>query len=494
MYNREKMKSFLNDKKLILILLLVAFFVYVWRLQESLLFVEDTARDTLAMLKLWQQKEITLIGPPISFGQYGIRTMFFGSLAYYIGLTGLLISSFNPLGAIYPNVLFFLMSIPVFYLFIKQLTPDRSINYGATVLYALSPITVYHARFFWNPNLIIPLSVLFWYLVLKKKSKNNFLRFFAAGIVGGLMTNLHYVSLLPALAYSLFLFWQKKIKPGFSLLAGFIVSSLPLILFELKNNFYLLKAASYNIQHPTIQKTANLDMLSHFFDSIWILSGLKHAEFPFPTFPVSYPFIFIVLSLLLIFLFAGAFKKGIFKGKTFLLALLLVLNIIAVKLSSGEFHMRYLFPVYPLLVWFVGTLFFNKNIKNLGFIIFLSLIFTTYLIVQDTPSINKNYLPLKKTTAISSYIVKDNPAPPYNITENIAGGAQAIPFRFILLRDAKIKPNDEASYTNLKTLYVVSPRLNKIYIEKRWEFTATPGLKLKKTIDFGEVKLFKLER
>ena len=41
--------------------------------------IEDTARDSVRMIQIWQGKELTLIGPPASLGQRTDKEFFLGS-------------------------------------------------------------------------------------------------------------------------------------------------------------------------------------------------------------------------------------------------------------------------------------------------------------------------------------------------------------------------------------------------------------------------------
>lgn len=82
----------------------------------------------------------------------------------------------------------------------------------------------------------------------------------------------------------------------------------------------------------------------------------------------------------------------------------------------------------------------------------------------------------------------------YNLTENLHGDARATVFRYFITRDALVKPQDELTYNNLSTIYVISPTLEKVYKEGRWEFTASSPWKMVFEKDFGEVNLYKFEK
>lgn len=483
-----------KDTYLVILISIVAFILYSLKLKESLAFFNDTARDTIRVLEIIKNKQLTLIGPPLSFGQLGIREVYFGSIALYIGAIGLLITKLDAVGAIYPNIFFFVLSIYFFFKLMKSLSGSKNIQIISTLIYAFSPTTVTFARFFWNPNLIIPFSVIFWLLLLQKYSskKQKILGLIFAGFIGGLMINFHYISFIPVLIYSIYLLFKKKILYFISLISGCLITSIPLILFELRHEFYLTQALIYNLTHNEISNSSTPRIL-HFFDSLLLIFGFKSNEMINPiiniNLPFFYPIVIIVLSVLIIKSFQSTFKN-----KQILLIIILVMNFAAIRFTGDIFNIHYLFPVYPLLIWYSGTLISQIRIKIITYSVIILMILSSILILFERHNIKKDYLSLSKIEKISSYIVHDNPNPPYNMTENITGGAQAIPFRYVLVRDAKVQINDKLSYTGLKTLYVVTSDINKTYKENRWEFYATPNMRLTKTINFDEVKLFRFEK
>ena len=469
--------QFIKKNYLVIFLTIISFIFYTINLKGSLGFFDDTARDTIKALEIIQQKKITLIGPPLSFGLFTIREVYFGSLSLYIAIIGLLIGNLNVEGAIYPTIFFFTISIYFFYRLVKYLSTSKKTQIISTVIYALSPATITFARFFWNPNLIIPFSVFFWLLILQNyaSNKKKLLGYLIAGIIGGLMVNFHYVSLAIIFFCLFYLVFKRKILLSLVLFLGFLIGSLPLIIFELKHQFYLSQALIYNFNHRGVAGEIG-NKLTHFFSGILVILGLKPSEISHPTVSLSQFLIYLVI-IVIFYLMIKSFLS-LKKDKKVFLVPLLLMNLVAVFMSKQIYNIHYLFPVYPLLVWYIGHLLTQIKIPKIEFIIISIMLYSSLLIPYDVHNIKKDYLSVNKIEEIASYIVKDNPRPPYNITENITGGAQGIPFRYVLERDAKVKINSKESYMDLKTLYVVTNNINKTYKENRWEFSATPNKKL----------------
>lgn len=484
----------MNLKIFLIFIIVFGLFFYSFRVSKTLVFNEDSARDALRILRLWQNKDITLIGPPISFTEHTTHEAYLGSLSLYIGMLGLLISHWAPIGAVLPNILLFSLSILIFYKSISYLTNEAGIIVFATILYALSPITVFYARFFWNPNLIIPVSVLFWFLAIKpaKSLKTSFFSYLFAGIVAGIMFNLHYLTLVPLLFFGLILIFKKQVYKFGVYFIGLILGCLPIIYFEVKNNFLLTRNIFIGFLANSSQVQLSLveigDKLLDVFLSIF---GLVAIETKFPLgLEVQHNLLVILTITLLVILFVKHDKE---KLNIFFWLPVVVASVITIYLSFGSLlRLRYLFSVYPILIYLISA-YLNK-IKPLNFLLFIPVISASTLILLNSASLDKNYLPLSKIEEISTKIINDDPTGNYNITENLGGDARSYSFRYFVEKDARNKPYNELKYYNLNTLYVISPNLDKIYSENRWEYYASGPWVLKETTDFGEVRLFRFEK
>lgn len=490
-----KALSYLIKYRFVIGLTLLACFIFLFRLHETQLFINDTARDTLRALKIWQDKEITLVGASASFSEKTVKEIYFGSLYLYAAIAGMLVTRFSPIGAILPNTLLYTISVPIFFLLSSRFSKKKYFSIFSAILYALTPITVTHARFFWNPNLLIPLSVFFWYLALTPIDSKKFIRnLFLSGIIVGIMFNLHYFSIIPILFFGLYLLFTKKIDHIIYLFSGFLIGSLPLIVFEFKNDFYLTNAFVYNLGHGVKGLSHTpiyyLDNLGRILLSIF---GLSHGEIPFPVLQLP-TVILLVVEIIFIILFIKHLLKKEAKNSLWLYLCLVPTIALTLYFSTYDLYLRYLFSAFPLLILFVSDILISKTHPRLAFILFIPIIFSNFKSVSTTISLKDGYLSLDTIEAISNKIVSDNPQGKYNITESIRGDARSTAFRFYLLRDAKIKPQSEISYGDLNTLYVVSPSIETTYKEGRWELAASGPKDIKETTDFGEVKLFRLER
>lgn len=481
----------------LILVILMGFFFYTFRLKETQIFTNDTARDTLKALLIWQNKELTLIGPPASLSLNTIREVYFGSLYLYIGILGLMAVNWDPIGAVLPNTVLFTLSIPLFYMFISAQTRDKYKILFATLLYTLSPITVIHSRFFWNPNLIIPFSVLFWYLIAQKAEKKRRMIIYSlsAGITAGIMFNFHYITVLPVASFLLILFFTKQRFKSLVALVGLITASLPILLFELRHNFYLIQSFLFNFTNQQLDIQTSpiyiLDRWGQLFNILGAVLGLKSAEIYYPPFFNQNNIMLVVILPIIVGCAVLTFKEIKKINSLFLLPLLISLLITVYFSFDKGLLIRYLFVVYPLLIWLIASVFYLPNFKYLSLLVFIPVMYASLGILYNDAKLERSYLSLREIEQICKKIIYENPTGRYNITENIHGDARAMAFRYCLNKDGKVKPQNELSYTNLSTLYVVSPSLDKIYQEKRWEFTASAPWKLVETEKIDSVNLYK---
>jgi hypothetical protein len=496
------MKRIKFSKKNLVLLFIILFgiFLYVFRLRADYSLSDDSARDILRILGIWQNKEITFIGPPLSLGQYTIRELYFSSLSLYIGLLGLLATRFDPVGAVLPNIILFTASIPIFYLLASILMKNMHKAFVGTALYAFSPLTIVHARFFWNPNLIIPFSVLFWYIWIRYKKSTqgkDRIMIVLAGFIASIIFHLHYAAIIPILILLTLELIKKKWTTPLLCLGGITVGLVPLFIFEIRNEFYLAKTLVYNLQNPVFANGSIVPIqnyLAAVAAPFAALIGLKSGEIPFPV-------LFTNTSLLVILqiILGSSIAYKIYtlyrrkKNRYLIFVILLSLPLMFSDISGSGPYLRYVFCIYPLLVWLVTETIFQFKLKFVNYVIFMPILFSSISLVFRERSVSKYFIPMTYLEEVGRLISSDRPLGRYNVTQNITGDARAISLRYFVLRDAVVKAQDELQYNDLDTLYVLAEKEEDIYSANRWEFTATSNLRLKEEFNVYELKLFKYQ-
>ena len=168
------MKYLLQKKELVLLLLLIGIFIAIRSIHFTsyLNFSTDQGLFSLEALKIYNEKSLTLIGPPMSYSFQG-RELFQGGIIYYGFLFFLLLGNFDPVTASYFFMLFAgVMLIPLFYGTKHLLSVHAA--WVVALCYALLPIYIDYTRFLWNPNFqLVLLPVLLFFMGLFAKTEKH---------------------------------------------------------------------------------------------------------------------------------------------------------------------------------------------------------------------------------------------------------------------------------------------------------------------------------
>ena len=252
----------------------LAIFIRSLNFSDSLNFSSDQAKFSLKAVELWENREISLIGPSISLNLDG-REIYQGGVIYYFLLFFLLLGNFDPLtSSLLFSIFAFSAAIP-FYFGLKLLL-DKEKALAGTAVYLLLPIFINYTSFLWNPNFQLALMpflfLLFW--LFKKYNRGNLL--LISGIWLGLLIQFHYQLVLGLL---MILVWLRLyLKISFSqvliFLLGIVVGFLPILIYEFRNNFYNLNSLIYLLQHlGKLEKSGSLISHQHYYISL-VLIGL----------------------------------------------------------------------------------------------------------------------------------------------------------------------------------------------------------------------------
>lgn len=271
--------NYLLDFSLVVILCLLYILVRSINFIPHLNFSSEQASFALKARELFESRKIELIGPPISW-RFNGRYFFQGSITYYVMIPLLLLGNWDPVVSSYMMVLFgAVMLIPLY--FGTKLLFNRKAALVLSFIFCFLPLYIDYSRFFWNPNLqflFAPLVIL-WMGLFEKYKKVLFL--FLVSFASGVLMLFHYQFFLVILGLIFYyLFYVKlALKNKLVFLSGFPVGFAPLIIFELRNQFY------------------NLNTLCLFFINFKeVFLGVGHQSFAFHYILSILLFIFLVLS------------------------------------------------------------------------------------------------------------------------------------------------------------------------------------------------------
>ena len=138
-------------------------------------------------------------------------------------------------------MLFSSLGIIPLYLGMKKLANQKAALL-MVILYTLLPMFIDFTRFFFGPNFLIPLSTILIYLMGLYKTKLKNIYLFFIFVYTGILMQFHYQIVIILIALFVYYLFTNRftIKSILVMIGGFCLGFSPMILFELKNQFYNL--------------------------------------------------------------------------------------------------------------------------------------------------------------------------------------------------------------------------------------------------------------
>ena len=228
----------MTTKRIIFIvgLILFFFFLRLYKIEERVNFSMDQGIFLLKSWDLWQNKEITLIGPTASPLVHG-HQFFQGPLIYYSMILVMLISGWNIVLASYFLVFLNFIALIFLYLSTKKIF-NKKIAITTSLLFTFLPTSINFSNFLWNPNFLLILMPIFIFLGSKAFFSKKYW-YLIWGILGGICLQFHFQVVLILFFTFLFLILKKiEFKKFLLFVGGAIIGYSPLLIFDLRNNFY----------------------------------------------------------------------------------------------------------------------------------------------------------------------------------------------------------------------------------------------------------------
>jgi len=284
----------LERKKIIFLTLLVVvlgvgLFLRVWHFSDWLHFELDQSRDAKVVDLAIEQGigNLPLLGPKAA-GSF----LRLGPIFYYFEYLSALVFGNTPAGIATLNLIFSILTIPLFYFFVRRFF-NRQVSLMTTALLASSFFLIMYGRFAWNPN-ALPLFVLAaFYALLRAVDREESRRgwwLLSASIALSVATQFHFIAFLalPVIVAIFLVLKRPRIKWFFWLasLAIILILYVPTIINDFKTGGSNIKEfakvfekKSADSDYTLIEKTARSveeSTLGYFL----ILTGYSETELP----------------------------------------------------------------------------------------------------------------------------------------------------------------------------------------------------------------------
>ncbi len=248
---------------LLSIVSLVYLFLRFYHLPQLIGFRLDQGVHLLETKQMVDDRQLRLVGPMVTSKSFDGRNFFIGANYYYVlALIGL-VSSWNPFVITSIFIIIEFLFYLIFVLFIKK-TTNSFLALISFLIISLSPYLVIHSRFFWNPHLLIPLSILCLISLIFFSSHQKIKSLILASFLWGFAFSCHYSGIFWGIFFLYFLIKSKNIlnfKLYFLIVLGFFLGDLPFFLFEFRHQFYNLTTMFYIFTHSS----QSGELTSHYF-------------------------------------------------------------------------------------------------------------------------------------------------------------------------------------------------------------------------------------
>lgn len=394
----------------LIIILLVASFVRLYRISDYMTFLSDEGRDVIIVRRFITQLHPPLIGPGTSVGN-----MYLGPLYYYMMAPALLFANFSPVGPAVQIAILGVITVAFIWFVMREWFPAKTtgdvqgvtLNVGALVaagLYAISPTVIMFSRSSWNPNIMPFFSLLSIYSIWKVYESRGASRevgcwLMTLGVSFAFVLQSHYLGLL--LIPTLFVFWMltlikiRKDKPAktvfirYSLFATSLFALLmsPLLFFDIRHNWQNYNAIKIFF---TSSRDVGLPFLTY-------LSKIgTTAIMVFTNLPMGKNMYLGILAVFVSVIFlVWIYKKHLFTGTYGLLSLWIMAGLIGIAYYRGQIYNHYLGFLFPAPFLLLGT--FTQKVldsKNRVAKILFSLTIGFVVIFSfqnDPPFVNPGY-------------------------------------------------------------------------------------------------------
>ena len=475
-------RALLKNYYQFLIVLFLAIFLRVYRLNELTTFGGDQGMDFLKVREMVLYHKWTLIGLKTS-----IAPFFQGPLYLYILYPFFLILGLNPIAGPIAAVFVSTATIILLYITVRKYF---SLKFAllSSMLFAVSPELIIYGSTPLYQNFLPFFIVLAVYLFLTEK-KNIFVGFLM-GLSIGLGMELHFLNISLGLALFIYLliFERHKLDVILAYVAGVLVGLTPTIAFEFRHNFLNTRLfLSYEGARPSV----------NFLEGILSQWTKGAARFLGGNFTLAGS---IILAFMLLFVLA---KRRLSRPENKLsrLTFISVAILLLLSLKFSAYGPEYILPVLMLFVVLLPISLIRIFPNKVGMALVALLIVFNLFASAKRLNINHGYnMPegwtMKKINLAGKIISQDSYGHPnFNVASLIDGGTRAYPLRYsTYLYGAG--PEAVENYPMNNFLYVVSDKdKEKLYGAKIWEIASFLPFSIGAEWDLQDgIYLYRLDR
>ena len=285
----KKLKAFILSPNIsILVILTLASFLRLYRIQGYMTFLGDEGRDVLVVYNVLHG-DFTLLGPAASVGGF-----FLGPIYYYLMAPFLWIFNYNPVGPAVMVAIFGVATVYLLYRFASEFFNKR-VGLIAAFLYSVSPLAIAYSRSSWNPNLMPFFSLSSLYILYRAVKTNNWKFFLLCGFLLGICMQLHYLAFFLGAVIADYVlainiiqgiyeksfakYFVELLKQYTLIFVGFVLGLSPFLGFEIRHGFQNI-GSIYRFILKSDDTGIGLNFFSNVYDVFFRLFARLVTNFP----------------------------------------------------------------------------------------------------------------------------------------------------------------------------------------------------------------------
>jgi hypothetical protein len=235
---------------LFLLITLASVFAHFWNYEKLFGFTLDAPIHLTAAKEMVDSGKLILVGSSVTTKEVFGRMIFTGPFHYYVLAILGIISNWNVvfISGFYTSL--WLIAFVILFFWLNK----RFGGVIAILIYTLLsfyPLFIQISKQITNPQFIPLFGTLFLISLVERKKS---IHYFLAGIFWGLGLNVHYATVLwvfIALFFAVSEICHKKFRLGhwLILILGIMLAEIPLIIFELRHNFYNINTIIFHFRY-----------------------------------------------------------------------------------------------------------------------------------------------------------------------------------------------------------------------------------------------------
>lgn len=223
------------------VIFLSGLFLRFYNFSERIIYGPEQARSLITASRNITER-FSLLGQEYFRVTSKGHTLFYSPLFPYTLIPLILSANHNPLLVTLYFALLNVFTGILLYLIAKKVT-NHSVAFFSLLLFFFNSYMVYHSLFLWPYNYLPLIGLLSFYLLYLYRKNQKEIYNLLLGFLGGVGFGLQYLfSPLVLLVLILVINKSKKrVVSAFVFLSGFVLGNFPMVLFDLRNNFYNTK-------------------------------------------------------------------------------------------------------------------------------------------------------------------------------------------------------------------------------------------------------------